>query len=245
MSLATGVHHVWQHRGKIEADALEAVEATHPFDSHFFLPCPLLILQAKYLSHTKRSPAIQLGDVSSEHDLTLIALFLCIPLASLMWAILAFAIAASAFCLQNSTGLTRIFLGAVIAVMVIASAGTVAFFWNIWVKPPTKELDEDEGMMMSPAAPLPSANTKNALQHVHNWGSSLRDTTLRAWRGVVSRARASLNKSTERTTPDVELAQRTPAPTASQSFGGSTEVAAIQSASFQVNAPSARSTTAH
>jgi len=129
--MVIGVHHVWRHRRRADADDDEAVR-----DSPRVYPFRVLILppifQSQYLrvrSHGERG------------DLTLLACFL-----ALLWAILSFTIAVGALCFSSAAGadvhMRPLFAG-VLGVLLSLGVLTLLVFWDAWRSPPTTEPEED------------------------------------------------------------------------------------------------------
>ena len=139
LSIVIGVHHVWRHRRRADADDKDAVRhVPSPLPS----PIPNLISeQSKYLRlrpharHHHRSPG----------SLTPLACLLALPLAALLWAILSFTIAIATFCFvgANADVHARALLGTVLGVLVALAALTLLVFWDAWRERPTSEPEED------------------------------------------------------------------------------------------------------
>jgi len=95
-------------------------------------------LQSRYL-RVQRSRGQQ-------GSLTLLACFLALPLASLLWAILSFTIAIGALCFSGATGadvhIRPLFAG-VLGVLLSLAVLTLLVFWDAWRSPPTTEPEED------------------------------------------------------------------------------------------------------
>ncbi|CCL99557.1 uncharacterized protein FIBRA_01575 [Fibroporia radiculosa] len=121
MSVVAGVHHTWQHRTKVDASPEEA--------SH-------------YLTHASR--------LGREVDLAVMACFLALPVSSLLWAIIAFAVALGAFCIQNTDIQGKILLSVSLGLLGLLCMATLFFFWHIWRGPRREELsEEDAGEIIS------------------------------------------------------------------------------------------------
>ncbi|OAX37450.1 hypothetical protein K503DRAFT_866861 [Rhizopogon vinicolor AM-OR11-026] len=117
MSIIVGVHHVWRHRGKVDALYQDA-------DS--------------YLYHVRR-----LG----EHvDLTITACFLSLPVVSLLWSVLCFTIAIASFCVQGTNMTGEILLVTLLGLLGFFASVTLLFFWHIWRSPRRNEIEEDFNM---------------------------------------------------------------------------------------------------
>lgn len=119
-SVIVGVHHVWQHRSKVNANIDEA---------------------NKYLlrMHTFND--------GQDSDLAMTACFLSFPLVSLLYAVLTFSVALGAFCIQNSDVHSRVLLGILLGLLALSGLVTLLYFWHVWRGPRTAEIsdaDEDE-----------------------------------------------------------------------------------------------------
>jgi hypothetical protein len=135
MSITIGVHHVWRHRGKVDALYQDAVSIApnrkSPMES---LTSP----QDSYLHHVRR-----LG----EHlDLTITACFLSLPVVSLLWSVLSFTIAVAAFCIQGTNMTGEILLVTLLSLLGFFASVTLLFFWHIWRSPRRNEIEEDFNM---------------------------------------------------------------------------------------------------
>ncbi|KDQ51537.1 hypothetical protein JAAARDRAFT_62420 [Jaapia argillacea MUCL 33604] len=113
-SIAAGVHHVWQHRGK---DAVQREES------------------AQYMKH--------MDSVSEEHGLTVLSCFLALPIVCLLWSILCFTVAVSALCFQSSGRVAQSLLGTGLGILGMFVAWTLVVFWRIWKDKPTAEIGKD------------------------------------------------------------------------------------------------------
>jgi cadmium resistance protein CadD (predicted permease) len=138
LSMVIGVHHVWRHRRRADADDDEAVRAPSQLilsSAHKYFASP--IFQSQYLrvrSHGERG------------DLTLLACFLALPLAALLWAILSFTVAISALCFSSAAGADvhmRALFAGVLGVLLSLAVLTLLVFWDAWRSPPTTEPEED------------------------------------------------------------------------------------------------------
>ncbi|KAH8092505.1 hypothetical protein BXZ70DRAFT_457299 [Cristinia sonorae] len=116
ISVLTGVHHVWLHRTKINASYEEA---------------------KAYLEH------IQPLDDGRDSDLAVTAWFLSIPLVSLLYSVLSFAIAIAAFCIQNNDTHGKMLLVVVLGILGVTGLITLLFFWHVW-RGPRAEVSEEE-----------------------------------------------------------------------------------------------------
>ncbi|KAI0301621.1 hypothetical protein B0F90DRAFT_322641 [Multifurca ochricompacta] len=116
LSIVIGVHHVWRHRRRAEADDNEA------------------------------SQYLRLRSHRLHGSLTLLACFLALPLAALLWAILSFTVAVAAFCFVSTVGtdvqMRGLFAG-VLGVLLALAVLTLLVFWDAWRTPPTSEPEED------------------------------------------------------------------------------------------------------
>lgn len=134
LSIVIGVHHVWRHRRRADADDEDAVR--HLTTS--LLPLPDLF-QNQYL---------RLRRHGHRGSLTLLACLLALPLAALLWAILSFTVAISTFCFVGAAGgganvHTRTLLGTVLGVLLALAVLTLLVFWDAWREQPTSEPEED------------------------------------------------------------------------------------------------------
>lgn len=107
LSIAAGVHHVWQHRAKTEADLDEAY--------NYFT-------YAQFLSTESHDGA------KYSSTMTLISCFLSIPLSMLMWSVLAFTVALGAAAIQSTERWGTILMGVVICVLVVLGVAMMMFF---------------------------------------------------------------------------------------------------------------------
>ena len=82
------------------------------------------------MSHVRESE----DNIRDSSDLLVTAAFLSIPIASLLWAIIAFTVAVSAFCIQGTNKIGRIFLPTVVGVLLLVGCTTFTFFWRAWRK---------------------------------------------------------------------------------------------------------------
>ena len=133
LSIVIGVHHVWRHRRRADADDEDAVRRHFiaSFSTHH-------ILQSRYL---------RLRSHGHGGSLTLLACLLALPLAALLWAILSFTVAIATFCFVGSAGSanvhTRALLGTVLGVLLALAVLTLLVFWDAWREQPTSEPEED------------------------------------------------------------------------------------------------------
>jgi hypothetical protein len=98
------------------------------------------LLQGRYLRVCTRGQQLKRG------SLTLLACFLALPLASLLWAILSFTIAIGALCFSSAAGANvhmRALFAGVLGVLLVLSLLTLLVFWDAWRSPPTMEPEED------------------------------------------------------------------------------------------------------
>ncbi|CAL1699885.1 unnamed protein product [Somion occarium] len=107
ISIVAGVHAVWNHRSKAEASQEEA---------------------AQYMEYTEG-----LGDQLGH---TLLACFLCLPIASLLWSVLTFTFAVAMYCITASDIRERIVLYFLLGVSGFLGLTTTSFFWFIWIGSP-------------------------------------------------------------------------------------------------------------
>ncbi|KAF8886978.1 hypothetical protein BD779DRAFT_544492 [Infundibulicybe gibba] len=115
-SIVTGLHHVWQHRERTEADNDEAYQYLH---------------HVKVLGH-------------ADADLTVTACFLSIPLASLLWSVISFGVSVGAFCVQGSTESTgKLVLVVLLGVLGTSACAMLLFFWQIWKAPRHTEIEAE------------------------------------------------------------------------------------------------------
>ncbi|KAJ7204217.1 hypothetical protein C8J57DRAFT_386060 [Mycena rebaudengoi] len=123
-SIITGLHHVWQHRGKQDAEFEDA--RMYLYRLHMFGRRKLK------------------SDVLTPLDLTPTACFLALPLATLQWAVLTFTLSITAYGIQCTLqgSHVRIVLGALIGFLAFISCGMFLFFWQIWQGPKHREMEE-------------------------------------------------------------------------------------------------------
>lgn len=170
LSVATGVHHTWHHRTKVDASYEEAVRTTlyslsAPHDTDYFLT--LSPSQSKYLSH----PGLPSNSTtSSDADLALTACLLSLPLVALLYGVLCFALALGAFCVQATDAHARVLLAVVLGVAGTAGGGTLLFFWYAWRGPRDVAVGEED------------------VREVMRWGWRSRV------RGVLARARGTVRR---------------------------------------------------
>lgn len=81
-----------------------------------------------------------------EHDADLVvaACFLSIPVVALLYAVLWFAVALGAFCVQSTDVHGRLLLIIVLAITCSVGLSTLVFFWHVWRGSPTAEVSEDD-----------------------------------------------------------------------------------------------------
>ncbi|TCD68625.1 hypothetical protein EIP91_010280 [Steccherinum ochraceum] len=103
ISIAGGMHHIWNHRIKLDVEVAEA---------------------SQYMNHS-----LIFGDRGS---ITTLACFLALPIASLLWSFYAFTAALTAFCVQR-IDVNHPVLTFMLFVSCLSGLTTVSFFWNIWV----------------------------------------------------------------------------------------------------------------
>jgi hypothetical protein len=147
LSMVIGVHHVWRHRRRADADDDEAVRTrtstlpSPPPLQHIPIILLISLLQDRYLRVCTR------GQQQPERgSLTLLACFLALPLASLLWAILSFTIAIGALCFSSAAGASvhmRALFPGVLGVLFVLALLTLLVFWDAWRSPPTMEPEED------------------------------------------------------------------------------------------------------
>ncbi|KAI9465737.1 hypothetical protein BJY52DRAFT_1183320 [Lactarius psammicola] len=113
LSIVIGVHHVWRHRRRADADDEDA---------------------SRYL---------RLRPSGHHGSLTLLACLLALPLAALLWAILSFTVAVATFCFVSTNVHTRPLLGTVLGVLLALAVLTLLVFWDAWREQPTSEPEED------------------------------------------------------------------------------------------------------
>lgn len=70
------------------------------------------------------------------------ACVLAVPLVALLYAVLSFALALAAFCVQSTDVHGRVLLLVTLGIAVIAGLGTLLFFWHVWRGPRTHEVSE-------------------------------------------------------------------------------------------------------
>ncbi|KAJ7685948.1 hypothetical protein B0H17DRAFT_1072971 [Mycena rosella] len=131
-SIVTGLHHVWQHRQKTDAEIEDAINYIH------FLP-------------RKRKPTPE--STVPVLALTLTACLLALPLATLQWSVLSFTVAIAAFALQATTTAEHDILLALLVLLVTLACAAFLFFWRIWLPPLHREMEE--GLDPNVAEPPP------------------------------------------------------------------------------------------
>lgn len=114
MSIVSGVHHVWRHRGKTEAESKDAKQ---------------------YLHHVRI-----LGE---DLDLTVTACFLSVPLVSLLWSVICFTVALGSYCIQHAGSGGMRLLATIMSIAGICACATLVFFWQIWNSPRHREIEEE------------------------------------------------------------------------------------------------------
>ncbi|EIW76494.1 hypothetical protein CONPUDRAFT_146885 [Coniophora puteana RWD-64-598 SS2] len=173
-SIVTGLHHVWRHRPKTSADRAEA---------------------ARYLNRAGAAT-----HAAHDADLAVTAAFLAVPLAALLWSVLAFTVAIAAFCVQgpsagsdSSSGgggggsggldlgggpggpgkIGTILLLALLGVLTLGALLVLAFFAHVWRAPRDEEIEDGFDLIAG-----------MAYQHDHRapvgWRDSTRDWVLHA-----------------------------------------------------------------
>lgn len=80
------------------------------------------------MSHVRESD----DNVRDPSDLLITASFLSIPIASLLWAVLAFTVAVSALCVQGTNKVGMVLLPTVLGVLCLIGSMTLIFFWRSW-----------------------------------------------------------------------------------------------------------------
>jgi len=109
LSVATGVHHVWQHRAKVSADIDEAV---------------------RYLNHAGDWEAVE--DDTPPTNILGISAFLAVPFSALLWSILSFTIALAILCIQSTGPRGLILVTVVLGALGLLCLATLLFFRRIW-----------------------------------------------------------------------------------------------------------------
>lgn len=138
ISIAGGMHHIWNHRIKLDVEVAEAVCIPMQVDARLLTDPP----QTQYMNH-----GIMFGDRGS---VTILACFLALPIASLLWSFYAFTAALTAFCVQSSD-VNHPVLTFMLFVSCLSGLTTVSFFWNIWVGWKfSKTAEYEEGEKRSP-----------------------------------------------------------------------------------------------
>ncbi|KAI0254866.1 hypothetical protein BJV78DRAFT_1183419 [Lactifluus subvellereus] len=107
LEIVTGLHHIWRHRIRANAD----------YDDLY-----------KYFGKK------WIGTGYTFHNPTLLAAMLSVPIASLLWSVLCFMAAVSAYCLQSISTDTgrRILLGFGIGTFALLFPLAVLFFSDVW-----------------------------------------------------------------------------------------------------------------
>jgi hypothetical protein len=137
LSMVIGVHHVWRHRRRADADDNEAVCGSSTLSSLRHIVTLRLFSQSQYLHVSAQG---QWG------SLTLLSCFLALPLAALLWAILSFTIAVGALCFSSAASADvhmRALFAGVLGVLLSLALLTLLVFWDAWRSPPTTEPEED------------------------------------------------------------------------------------------------------
>ncbi|KAK6974519.1 hypothetical protein R3P38DRAFT_3132741 [Favolaschia claudopus] len=146
-SIVTGLHHVWQHREKIDIEKDDAYRYLHYLDIRQCLG------KRSDIKSTDGRPPIP--------NLTLSAALLALPLATLQWSVLSFTLAIATYALQfqsqsqlsdgdgNSDG--EINNGGshlqILFIFLLSLLGALAlcvflFFWRIWAPPLHREAED-------------------------------------------------------------------------------------------------------
>ncbi|OBZ70137.1 hypothetical protein A0H81_09815 [Grifola frondosa] len=112
LSVASGVHHIWQHRPKRNVDVIDAI---------------------KYMNHT-RTWASEETQTEVDGDLIVLSCFLAIPIVSLFWSLIAFLVALLALCMQSTEPWAKPVLGSIFGAVIVSSLSTMLFFGLIWGK---------------------------------------------------------------------------------------------------------------
>ncbi|KAI0068628.1 hypothetical protein BV25DRAFT_1910389 [Artomyces pyxidatus] len=103
--IVTGVHHIWRHRLRVHADYEDVPQ---------------------YFGENLKD------DKETYTDTTLLACFLSLPIVSLLWSILSFTVAISAFCVQGKDLSGKIVISTSLGILVVSAVTTVYFFENRW-----------------------------------------------------------------------------------------------------------------
>ncbi|KAJ7208876.1 hypothetical protein GGX14DRAFT_543338 [Mycena pura] len=129
-SLVTGLHHVWKHREKVDAEQEGARQ--------------YLYYLKRLREATRDTPAPAHAPLSAL-DLTLTACLLAVPLATLQWSVLSFTLAIAAYALQPALAppAAHVLLLALLAALAVLALAVFLFFWRIWTAPPHREMEED------------------------------------------------------------------------------------------------------
>jgi len=128
-SVTSGIHHVWRHKRKVDAEHDDAVSV----DVHSCFCCELIpvVKQHGYVNHMRV--------VGSVMDLRLTACFLSLPIATLMWSVLTFMITLVSYCFQCSGEVGQVFLAVVITIVTSCIAGAFICFWYETIDTKPKE----------------------------------------------------------------------------------------------------------
>jgi hypothetical protein len=140
LSIVIGVHHVWRHRRRADADEEEA------HSSSITPPPSLELISPSFSSSLLQSRYLHVCSGGQQGSLTLLACFLALPLASLLWAILSFTIAIGALCFSSTAGADvhmRALFAGILGVLLSLVVLTLLVFWDAWRSPPTIEPEED------------------------------------------------------------------------------------------------------
>lgn len=137
LSMVIGVHHVWRHRRRADADDNEAVRDSST---------PSLLRHIIMLRLVSQSQYLHVSAQGQRGSLTLLSCFLALPLAALLWAILSFTIAVGALCFSSAASADvhmRALFAGVLGVLLSLALLTLLVFWDAWRSPPTTEPEED------------------------------------------------------------------------------------------------------
>ena len=133
LSMAIGVHHVWRHCCCTNTDDDKAVcdsPWVYPFDSSYHnAPPPFFRVNISAF-------ALIMG------DLMLLACFLMLPLAALLWENLSFTIAIGTLCFSSADVHMHTLFTGVFDVLLSLGVLTLLIFWDVWCSPAMTEPEE-------------------------------------------------------------------------------------------------------
>jgi len=123
-SIVTGVHHLWKHRPKSDADPVESVRQP-PLQLHIPHRFSSRLAQDNYIKYVTRD----------SWRITIIASFLSSPLVFLLWSIAIFSVALLHFLAKVFENAALIILTCVAAGLIVAIFCVRLVFYRIWDTP--------------------------------------------------------------------------------------------------------------